>query len=408
MLLSLASSAASGEYICVCPAAEIHVYVQRGRVAWATDSRHPFAFAAHLQQTAGIDTDTFRQVVEECRRDRLPLGETLVEWGLATREVVRNALVHQIELALELLASLDVGQTLFLPRGYAAYSDELTFSIRDFLEPADAAAPRESTEQPQRAVRQSFAAQLRASVDGLSWVDVLEADALIDCEPRVNSSRVPIELLRTTLLDGADFAAVRSTRSSLVGLSVTRSRSVWCRLTSESTFGAAVSAIWSLVGAAERTPERPPRRPEVMSWSIGVKGETPYRTAIGGFLERAHDVLGAIVLPSDPSSGPLAGCGCSMLEPDRALEVVVRRARSLAHGALPITDDTERALDSIGFSLRTMVSGEPKLWCFGAELAPDQGETLWLFLDRRNSQGLGWAYLGALTRTLSRTPAVSA
>ena len=29
-------------------------------------------------------------------------------------------------------------------------------------------------------------------------------------------------------------------------------------------------------------------------------------------------------------------------------------------------------------------------------------ETVWLFVDRSNAQGLGWAYLSALTRLLGR------
>ena len=102
-LCELAEAGATGELVCVGAGFEAHVFLQAGRVAWATDSTHPFAFASHLQRIAKIDVPTFRQVVEECRREKLPLGETLVAWGLATWDQVRAALTHQIGEAVALL-----------------------------------------------------------------------------------------------------------------------------------------------------------------------------------------------------------------------------------------------------------------------------------------------------------------
>ena len=409
-LVSLASDAASGELICASSTGEIHVYLQRGRIAWATDSRHPFAFAAHLQETAGIDVDTFRQIVEECRREKLPLGETLVEWGLATWEVVRSALAHQIATALSLLATTESGQTLFLARGYATYDEQLTFVIDDFIrpiapvrrDPVAVAVP----DPPPAPVEiegpsASVAGRLRASIEGLSWVELYDDDRMIDGDPRPTTPRVPVSLIRATLLDGADFAAIRSTRTSVIGFAFARPRSVWCQVSAESTFGTVVSSIWSIAGSTEKTAERPPPRPDAAAWSLG-DADPASGEALRSFLHRAQDVLGAVVLAAEPSSAPVVGGGCSLLEPALAVDIARRRSSNFANGLMPLTDEAERALDSIGFSLKTMVSGEPRLWCFGAELEREGGETLWLFLDRRNSQGLGWAYLAALTRSLAR------
>jgi len=413
-LVSLAAAAASGEFICSSSTEEVHVYLQRGRIAWATDSRHPFAFAAHLQDTAGIDVDTFRQVVEECRRGRLPLGETLVEWGLATWDVVRGALAHQISMAFSLLATTETGQMLFLARGYATYDEQLTFGVEDFaraaapvspvveLTPASAPPPVEAP--PLKEISRpeaNLAGRLRASVEGLSWVELYEDERVTDGDPRSPTPRVPLGLVHSTLLDGADFAAIRSTRSSLIGLGLARPRSVWCRISAESTFGAVVSAIWSIAGGLEKPMDRPPPRPDATAWSIGTCDPTS-EEAVRSFVHRAQDVLGAVVLARDPSTAPVFGCGSSVLEPELALDIAKRRMPALAHTPLPGADETERALDSIGYSLKTMVSGESRLWCFGSELDQESGETLWLFLDRRTSQGLGWAYLAALTRARGR------
>ncbi len=43
-LLGLAASEASGELVCEAGGVEVHVFLQCGRVAWASDSRYPRAF----------------------------------------------------------------------------------------------------------------------------------------------------------------------------------------------------------------------------------------------------------------------------------------------------------------------------------------------------------------------------
>ncbi|HSD90541.1 MAG TPA: hypothetical protein VLB44_23610, partial [Kofleriaceae bacterium] len=242
-----------------------------------------------------------------------------------------------------------------------------------------------------------LARQLRASIEGLSWVEVLDHERLVEGDPACPSSRVPLELVRTTILDDCDFVAIRSARSSVVGMSMARPRSIWCRLSAESTFGAVVSAIWAVAGAAEKSFDRAPTRPDSATWSLGA--DDPSNEALRSFQKRAQEVLGAIVISADGQPA-VAGCGCSLIEPDRCVDIARRRARALGGDAMPLADADEAALDSIGFSLKTMVSGESRLWCFGAEL--EGGASLWLFLDRRTSQGLGWAYLSAVTRALAR------
>lgn len=398
-LQALAQASANGELICAAPQIEIHVYLQRGRIAWATDSRHPFAFASHLRSTARIDDATLRQVVEECRRERLPLGETLVEWGLATWDEVRTSLAHQIEIAVKQLASLDLGQTLFLERSFSTYHESLTFELGAFV--TSAAEPWAGLAPPQAPATTSassgLARQIRDSIGGLTWVEVLDDDHVVDGYPACPSVRVPLALVRATVLDGCDFVAIRSARSSVVGLGTTRPRSIWCRLSAGSTFGGVVSAIWSVAGTTERPLDPAPARPTLGAWALGDAHGMEFE-ALRSFQERATEVLGAIVL-DDHGQQPVAGAGCSLVEPTHGLDIARRRVPCLVGDTLPLADTGEHALDSIGFALKTMVSGEPRHWCFGAELG--RGETLWMFLDRRTSQGLGWAYLTALTRALT-------
>ncbi|MCW5801676.1 MAG: hypothetical protein KIT31_04765 [Deltaproteobacteria bacterium] len=388
---------ASGELVCASSRVEIHVYLQRGRIAWATDSTHPFAFAAHLQKHAGIDPDTFRQVVEECRRGRMPLGETLVEWGLAGWETVRTSLAHQISLAIALLAGLETSQVIFLARVYETFDARLTFDLRDVAGGEVASPPAPAARPQPDAGPSGLARQLRGSVEGLSWVEAFDGERLAESDPPIAVPRVPLEVARATLLDGADFAAIRSVRTSLVGFAVAPPRSIWCHVAAGSTFGAVVSSLWAI---AEATGRRSPAEPRGRtSWSVGP-ADAPRATAIHAFAQRATEMAGALVLSRDGE--PIAGSGATTASRDACVDVARRRVRCLQVDLGAPGDEVERSLDAIGFSMRTMVSGEPGLWCFGAELDPRRGETLWMLLERHCLQGLGWAYLAALTRTLRK------
>ncbi len=54
----------------------------------------------------------------------------------------------------------------------------------------------------------------------------------------------------------------------------------------------------------------------------------------------------------------------------------------------------------------SLVSDERQAWCFGARLVGDGARSVWL--DRNGAQGLGWAYLAALTRSLASTTSTRA
>lgn len=298
-----AKRGASGEFICASNAAEVHVYLQRGRIAWATDSEHRFAFASHLQEVAGIGAEEFRHVVEECRRDKLPLGETLVAWGLVSWEGVRRSLSHQIELALVLLARIDRAQAVFLERAYGSYDERLTFDLCDFVSSERPSRTSLPATPPPMSDRPGLAQHVRRSIDGVLWVEVFDGERIVEAEPELRGARLPVGLIKTTLLDGADFAAMRSARSSVVGVALSEIRSLWCRLSADSTFGSVVSAVASIASPIDRVIEPPPVRPDVIAWEVGAHEPDD---AIGAFMNRAQDVLGAIVLDGDPARDGVA------------------------------------------------------------------------------------------------------
>jgi hypothetical protein len=150
----------TGEFVCVSATSELHVYLQAGRIAWATNSAHPLAFSRHLLAHTSLRKDVFAEVLESCRRDRLPLGETLLARNLLSLEEIRAALHHQIVDALSSLAESTQERTIFLDRKrqFASYDRRLTF---DALELVERPPPRCSASRSRSASARSGAACAR-------------------------------------------------------------------------------------------------------------------------------------------------------------------------------------------------------------------------------------------------------
>ena len=409
-LKDIASASGTGEFICASAGAEVHVFLQRGRVAWATDSQHPFAFTRHLQQVADIDPDSFRDILDSCRREKRPLGETLVSWGVATWDDVRAALRHQIGLALELLARGGAAQTLFLDRTtqFAQYDSGLTFELEGLLPGPPVApsppAPPAGEAAPLHAPRADLARRLFELVEGVVWAEVLDGTSVLEAMPSLEppgapapSGRFEGEIVRRTVLDLAELVAIRTPEGTLAGVGLDAPRSLWCRLTPDATVGAALSAL-SAYGAQERTTgELGPPMSRGTPWVIGEDAAVA-TTELVDFLGRAPETLAALI--TDMADGPWS-CGAgSGLPPEYAIDLVRRRGRALATPRLFQEPERPDLGADVGFRFRSMLTRERRVWCFGAEIGVTRRHIVWLLLDRRSSQGLGWAYLTSLSRQL--------
>lgn len=137
VLSKLLAECASGELVAVDGADEVHLFLQRGRLAWGTTTKDRFVFRRYLCQVFGLDPEELAVLVDESFRKRRPLGERLVELGILTREQVREALAAQTRAALEALRA-SAGECLFLARSgqYATYDSALTFGLEELGETA--------------------------------------------------------------------------------------------------------------------------------------------------------------------------------------------------------------------------------------------------------------------------------
>ncbi len=150
-LADLAARKACGELVCSSSADEIHVYLQEGRIAWASSKRQRHAFTSHLKETTGADDESIEAVVSECSRTHRPFGEALVAWKIATAEQVRASLRHQIRMALESVANAEDARTLFLERERYRYDEVLTFPLAEVQPGAPAAVATRSAPAPRAA-----------------------------------------------------------------------------------------------------------------------------------------------------------------------------------------------------------------------------------------------------------------
>jgi hypothetical protein len=165
-LRELAAGARSGELVVSHVSREVHVFLSEGRVAWATDSVEPALFSRLIKQRCAIPEAAFTDVVSECRRSSLPLGETLITLGLASAEQVRAALEEQARATLRALGACEGASYVFLERPrFATYRHDFTFALRELL--AGAAEAHVPAVQVLHADAEAWLATLRAT--GADW-----------------------------------------------------------------------------------------------------------------------------------------------------------------------------------------------------------------------------------------------
>jgi hypothetical protein len=388
--LELVSRRVSGEFVCVSPASELHFYLQAGRLAWATDSGLPFAFGRYLLEHTSMSKETFQEVLESCRRDRLPLGETLISWEVVTLDEIRAALRHQIDGALATLRRTARGRTIFLERQrqYATYDTRLTFDVEELL---PRALPRQLLDSVPGSDggETDVVRELRARVPEATWIELVTGDEVVEQDPPRDLPWVPDGLLARTALDGAETVVLRTARGAITGAVIDGGRrSLWCGVTIESKLGAVVSSLHALAGF---NPSLPP--------ASTAPGRAAPRgtTALDRFLERAPEVLAVFVLDGDEA---VMIAGRADVDPESMLPKVRRRLPVLRLVPIEAPFEEPSELEELGYRLRSAVTGEPEGWCFGAELGSDPERTAWVVTERRSAQGLGWAYLTSLVRQL--------
>lgn len=389
VLAQHAAASRTGEFVFADGAVEFHVYLQRGRLAWATDSAHPFAFLLHLKEHRQLDDHSLREVVEACRAERRALGEALVAWNLASLEDVRAALRHQVQVTVEHLAQVAPAGSLFLERPrFLNYDERLTFGLDEVLgalEPAPKAGPAAAEPPPVRVAGagEPLAGVVHAAAARAANVAVFLAERQTeDAPPGAGGLRATPQLARWLSTATSDFVALRTDGRSLLGVRTREAGpTVFASLDDTAHYGQTLAALRA---TGWRPPEyhRTRELPEPEAWGAGDG------RGLESMLDYDRGLLAVVV--ADADGQVVAGVGRSTLPPAAVQEGLTRWREPFA------------LLDGLAAGQGQFVLGEGDAWVFAAPLGRD-GRLVCLLTHRRGPQGLGWAALNSVLRLLGAT-----
>ncbi|HET9627396.1 MAG TPA: hypothetical protein VFP84_38825, partial [Kofleriaceae bacterium] len=103
--------------------------VERGRVCWAMSQRYKiFLTDILVEEQDTLSLDQLNELFATCRRDRLPLGETLVARGLVSLPILHRALLRHTCEALDCLIRDEAAPWSWVEHAGYGYHPMLTFS----------------------------------------------------------------------------------------------------------------------------------------------------------------------------------------------------------------------------------------------------------------------------------------
>lgn len=139
------------------------VLVERGRVCWAVCNDCSRRLSDILiEQAPSLTAGLLTELVAECRRDQVPLGETLLARGLISQEVLRRAILLHTCLSLDHLMRADAASWSWTPHSKQGYAPMLTFSAVEVLVGMSQASDPAASELAQEVLREASAPRLIA------------------------------------------------------------------------------------------------------------------------------------------------------------------------------------------------------------------------------------------------------
>jgi hypothetical protein len=381
-LRSLQTEEASGEFIAAAGDLEVHVFLQRGRVAWATSSRARQTFREYLSHECGVSQERITEALERCRELRANIGEALVALSIATAEQVKAALRAQVATALAQLQQSRVPHVLFLrrERAFASYDPQLTFALGEVLSPRPE-APGPSAPQV------DLVPAAHRALPQLRWVEHVVDGALARRAPNGPSSGSPA-WHAATIATGVQQVLIRQAGSLTLGVRLEGGRSsLWGRLDDGLAPGAAQEAFMALGEASP--PPGEPRRRDGPPTSVG-----PCPASAAGRLQRLlleDSDLSAVALTTPEAPPFVVGHAALGLE---ALQTQLARRKALLEVlGFEAEDDPVRS--------PVLALAEPSGWWFALPVQAPARAHLWVLGQPALSTGLGFAVARSLARRLS-------
>ncbi len=132
------------------------VLVEENRVCWAAASNmeHRLTDILRHESDPPLPKALFDAVYEECHRDRIPLGETLVERGIVTTEGLSRALRQHTAEAICVLASSKALSPVWASNRQWPYDAEHTFSTGELMSCVGSFGFDEEAQQAEQRLRE--------------------------------------------------------------------------------------------------------------------------------------------------------------------------------------------------------------------------------------------------------------
>ena len=132
------------------------VLVEDNRVCWAAASNmeHRLTDILRHESFPPLPAATFEALYEECHRDHIPLGETLVERGLVTPDGLWRALLRHTAEAVCVLASSSSLSPVWASNRQTRYDAQYTFSTSELLSCAGSFGLEEQASEAQETLRE--------------------------------------------------------------------------------------------------------------------------------------------------------------------------------------------------------------------------------------------------------------
>ncbi len=134
-LKGAASTREGGEFLVRHGKETGRIYFHQGKVAWVAASNVQQTFSSYLVDNTALSSQELEEVFDECKRSGANFGETIVQWGLLDKEILRRLLLHHISICLMGVLSWSNTETLFMPDD-RTYKGSLTFELAEVVKAA--------------------------------------------------------------------------------------------------------------------------------------------------------------------------------------------------------------------------------------------------------------------------------
>lgn len=130
IITSVAKNNELGEIIVTSGKKSARIFIANGDIAWVRGSIIKQTLSSELLKKTGLDSSDLQNIFEECKRDGSNFGETVIEWGLISREDFRRILLLHVSSSLAAIFAWKNVQMIFV-NSEREYNSTLTFKYEE-------------------------------------------------------------------------------------------------------------------------------------------------------------------------------------------------------------------------------------------------------------------------------------